>query len=118
HDLQKLLGGCFEIGEQTNLLEHLRRKVLGLVHNQDCSLTGLITLQQPLVQLEQHLAFHPGFARNAEVGHHEIEELRDAEPRVKDKCCSHVFLMQPSEKLVQQSGFPGANLARQQDKAL
>ena len=66
----------------------------------------------------QHLALLARFAGDAEVGHHEIEKLRDAEPGIEDEGGGNAFLVQPLEQLVDQRGFSGSHLAGQQDEAL
>ena len=60
HDLQQFFGGSLQIGEQADFFEHLRRKILRLVHDQHGALPGLIALEQPLVQL--HAASGPSGA--------------------------------------------------------
>ena len=108
----------FEVGEQADFLEHLRRKILRFVDDQHGALTGLIALEEPLVQLHQHLAFLARFTGDAEVRHHEIEKLRDVQARVEHEGGKHALLVQPFEQLVDQRGFPGPHFAGKQDESL
>ena len=57
------------------------------------------------------------FAGDAEVGHHEIEKLRDAQARVEHKGRENALLVQPFEQLVDQRGLAGSHFAGQQDEA-
>ena len=66
YDLQKFFRGRLEIRQQTNFFQHLGREVLGLVDDQHSRLARSISLEQPLVQPQQYLAFLTGFARNLE----------------------------------------------------
>ena len=85
NDLQQLFRGSLQVRQQSDFLEHLRRKILRLVDDQHGAFSGLVALQQPLIQLQQHLPFLLRFAGDAEVGHHEIEKLRDAQPGIEDE---------------------------------
>src|SRR4029077_18299456 len=74
--------------------------------------------QEPLIQFQQHLPFLVRFARDAEVSHHEIEELRDAQTRVEHKRGEAPLLVQPFEQLVDERGLAGPDLAGEEDEAL
>ena len=56
HDLQQLLGGGLEVGEQANLFEQLPGEVLRLVDDDDAGLIHAEALDEPAVELEQHAA--------------------------------------------------------------
>src|ERR1700733_9651793 len=58
------------------------------------------------------------FAGDAEISHHEIEKLRDAQPRVEHKRREDALFVQPFEQLVNQRGLAGSDFAGQEDEPL
>src|SRR5579862_2046917 len=58
------------------------------------------------------------FAGDAEVGHHEVKKLRDAQTGVKHKGGEYPLLVEPFKQLVDQCGLAGTDFASQEDEAL
>src|SRR5258708_17816807 len=117
NNLKQLFACCFEIGEQTNLLENFVGEVLRFIHDQDRRLAITKTLQQPVVETHQHVTFVTALARNAEVCHHEVKELARIELRVKNIGSGNAFEVQPVEQPIEQRRLACAHFTRQQDES-
>ena len=79
--------------------------------------TRAVTVQKPLIEVQQLLTLGLGFTGNSELRQNEIEHLIRIHPRIKEKRRSHPPLMEPLEKLVYQRGFSRAHFTGESDKA-
>src|SRR5260370_2078038 len=83
YDLQQLLGGCLQVGQQPNFFENRIGQVLRFVYDEHSSLTGTVTIKKPLVESHQLLTLGPGVTGNSELRQNKIEQLTRIHPGVK-----------------------------------
>src|SRR6266436_6113406 len=105
YDLQQLLRGCLEVGQQPNLFKHRVGQVLCFVHDEHGGFTGTVTLEKPLIEPHQLLTLGPRLAGNTELRQYEIEQLIRIHPGIKKKRGSNAPLLQPAEKAVYNLSF-------------
>src|SRR6266851_1627489 len=118
YDLQQLLSGCLEVGQQANFFEHRVGQVLCFVHDEHGGFTGTVTIEKPLIEPHQLLTLGPRLAGNTELRQYEIEQLIRIHPGIKEKRGSYAPLLQPGEKAVYERSFSRADFTCKSDKAL
>ena len=105
YDLQQLLSGCLEVGQQANFFEHRVGQVLCFVHDEHGGFTGTESVQKPLIQLHQLLALGTRVTRNLELGQDKVKELRRVHPRVEEERRLRPVTVQPLEETVDERRF-------------
>src|SRR6476661_5261022 len=61
-DLEELCICSLEVTQEPNLFEHFERQILSLIDDQDNTVSTLILLKQPMIELDQHAALLRGIA--------------------------------------------------------
>src|SRR6202030_3323877 len=72
YDLQQLLGGGLQVGQEPDLFQNGMGQVLGFVHDEHGSFTSAITIEKPLIEPHQLLTLDTRLARNAKLRKDEI----------------------------------------------
>ena len=117
-DLKQLLLRRLQIGQETDLLQHARAQVLGLVDDQHGAPAARVSVEQGAGErVDQHLeARRPCRVLDLELVAHEADHLDRGESGIEDHGDVDV-----DRQLLQQraadDGLPGAHLARQHDEA-
>src|SRR6266700_3555216 len=117
YDLQQLLSGCLEVGQQANFFEHRVGQVLCFVHDEHGGFTRTVTIEKPLVEPHQLLTLVPRLAGNSELREYEIEQLIRIHPGIKEKRSSYAPLLQPGQKAVYERSFSRADFTGERDEA-
>src|ERR1019366_65673 len=116
NNLKELLRKGLEIRKHADLFQHFVRKILGLVDDEHRGLSRPVAIEQPVIEAQQNLALGSRIARNAEVRHHVVQELRDAHARIENERRSDLLQAQPLQQLVDERGFARTHFPREQDK--
>src|SRR5262249_56513635 len=82
-NLKEVGGGRLEVREEPDLFERLECEVLGLVENQDRSLTGAVTLDQEGVEGDEALGLRLAGLGDAEVLEDILEQSIEGQRRVE-----------------------------------
>ena len=117
HDLQQLVGVGLEVGQQAQLLQHVRRQVLRLVDHEQAVAAGGVALQQELVQ-RVDVVLHRAQGRHgdSELVAHRLQQLGHRQLGVED--VGHVgALGHLAEEAAADGGLAGAHRPREQHEA-
>jgi hypothetical protein len=120
-DLQQLPLVGLEVGQEAQLLEHLRREHLRLVDDEDVVLADGVGLQQEVVErvdvrLDRRRRHLGGSGRDVELVADRLQELHHRELRVED-VGDVAALGDLLEKAAADRRLACADLAREQDEA-
>jgi hypothetical protein len=72
-DLQQLVRGSLEIGQQPNLFEHGERQVLCFIDDQHGGFAGAVALQKPVIEFHELLALRAHVAGNFKLRQDKIK---------------------------------------------
>src|ERR1700733_855752 len=114
YDLEQFLCKRFQVGEHSDLFQHLIGEVLRFIHDKYRGLARAVAIQQPVVEPQQDLALGLRIAGNAKIGHHVVEKLWRVQARVKNKSGGYLLQAQPLEQLIDQRGLARAYFPSQQ----
>ena len=116
-DLEDLLARRLQVGEEPELLEHIRPQVLGLVDEERDVAARLRVLEQELVEALEEDELATAFRRHAELEQGVLEDLVEADRGVQEQ---DRLGRGPDrvEQAAQQRRLPGAGVADQRDEAL
>src|SRR5262249_30098493 len=114
-NLKELRAGRLEVREQPNLFERLEREVLGLVENQDRSLTGAVTLDQEGVEGDEALGLRLAGLGDAEVLEDVLEQSIEGQRRVEHEGGGGGAI-EPAQESAEQGCLPRAHLSGQQNE--
>src|SRR5262249_45055468 len=117
-DLQELPGGCFEIREESDLLQHVRRQVLRLVDDEHRATPAAVRVQQILVELvdEDLPAFRSGWEHDAQLVAHRRQEFHVGQLGIQDE--RYIDLgRELLEQTPAEGGLPSPDLAGELDEA-
>src|SRR5881398_585139 len=116
-DLEDLLARRLQVGEEPELLEHVRAQVLGLVDEERDVAARLRVLEQELVEALEEDELATAFRRHAELEQDVLEDLVEADRGVQEQ---DRLGRGPDrvEQATQQRRLPGAGVADQRDEAL
>ncbi len=118
YDLQQFLGRSLQIGQQTDLFQHRKSEILCFVNDQHRGLARPVSLQQPVIQFQQLLAFRTVFASNFKFRQDKIKQLARVHPGIEQKRGFRSPQVQPVQQPVHQRGLPGPDLSGQRDESL
>src|SRR6266478_2688899 len=116
-DLEDLLARRLQVGEEPELLEHIRPQVLGLLDEERDVAARLRVLEQELVEALEEDELATAFRRHAELEQGVLEDLVEADRGVQEQD----RLGRGSDRVeqtAQQRRLPGAGVADQRDEAL
>src|SRR5437660_1825139 len=117
-NLQQFLARRFQVGQESDFLQNVDRKMVGFVHHQYGRETLRKTCNHVTAQIQQKLTL--GFARSGkpEVSCNVLQELHWAQARVKDVRIRNIGARQYLKKAPDQKGLTRAHLARHDHEAL
>ena len=119
NDLQQLLGGSFQVGQEADLLQHLDREILRLIHQHDDAPAFGVRIEQPSIQRVHHLLD----AVAIRIGDGQAQLLADREQKfhrgdawIQDH--GDIGVMRDTrQEGAHHGGFAGAHFAGQLDEA-
>src|SRR5262249_21039875 len=114
-NLKEVGGGRLEVREEPDLFERLECEVLGLVENQDRSLTGAVTLDQEGVEGDEALGLRLAGLGDAEVLEDILEQSIEGQRRVEHEGGGGGAI-EPAQESAEQGCLPRAHLSGQQNE--
>ena len=115
HDLDELLGVRLQVGDEPDLLEHLRREVLGFVDQQDDVASRRARLQEEAVEGVHEALLRGAVRRDVEVVEDRAQELVRGEGGVEHEGGVGVRA-ELREEVAGECRLPGSHLPGDEDE--
>src|SRR5271165_2797463 len=118
HDLQELLPGRLQIGQQPYLFQQFPRQVVRFIHHQQGSQFLPVPRQEERVQRQQDFILRLARYRQSKIPRDIAEKLQRRQAGIEDQREGNVALLQQPKQGTQHQGLAGTDFPAQDHESL